>query len=108
MKRHPASAISISKELNDLLQTLGPNHKFSKWIEDMKNVLKEHVFSGEQVKKNQIPKYYIDKHGVNNLYRYRHPEGYRSCYTVVKGYTPRILDILSHPEYEKNFGYKTT
>ena len=107
MTRRPSPAIFLSEELSSLLQALGTDHKFSKWIRDMKLVLKEHMFSGELIKKNQIPQYYIDKHGVNNLYRYRHPEGYRSCYTIVNG-CPYILDIMSHSEYDKIFGYKTT
>lgn len=35
----------------------------------MKLVLKEHKFAGELVKKSQIPNYYVEKFGVNNLYR---------------------------------------
>jgi hypothetical protein len=41
------------------------------------------------------------------LYRYNHPEGYRSCYTIVNK-CPRILDILPHPVYDRIFRYKTT
>ena len=73
----------------------------------MKVVLTEHKFAGELIKKAQIPSYYIEKFGVNNLYRYDHPEGYRSCYTVVNG-CPYILDIMAHAEYDLRFGYRTT
>jgi len=107
MTRHPSPAIYLSEELSGLLEAVGPDHKFSKWIEDMKLVLKEHMFSGDLIKKKQIPQYYIDKYGVNNLYRYSHPEGYRSCYTIANS-CPYILDLMPHPEYDKIFGYKTT
>ena len=40
-------------------------------------------------------------------FRYGHPEGYRSCYWVVQGSTC-ILDLMSHDEYEKRFGYRST
>jgi hypothetical protein len=47
---------------------------------------------------------------VENLYRYEHPSGYQSCYTIVPipehcG-CPAILDILTHEEYNRLFGYK--
>jgi len=76
----------------------------------MEKVLREHMYAGDLIKKNQIPSHYVQHYGVNNLYRYAHPEGYRSCYTVLyvdgMGVCPHILDILSHDEYERIFGYR--
>ncbi len=107
MVRKPSPKVYISDELAKCLNKLGPKHKISKWIGDMKEVFKENMFAGELIKKSQIPKQYIDRYNVNNLYRYSHPEGFRSCYTILNG-CPYILDIMSHPEYDKVFGYKTT
>jgi hypothetical protein len=73
----------------------------------MEKVLGENMYAGELIRKSQIPKQYIDRYGVNNLYRYSHPEGFRSCYTVVNC-CPVILDIMSHAEYDKVFGYRTS
>jgi hypothetical protein len=107
MVRKPSPKVFISDELAKCLSKLGPEHKICKWIGDMKEVFKENMFAGELIKKSQIPKQYIDRYNVNNLYRYSHPEGFRSCYTILNG-CPYILDIMSHPEYDKVFGYKTT
>jgi hypothetical protein len=107
MVRKPAPQIFISENLAELLRRVGPKNKLSKWIEDMKTVLSENIYSGELIRKSQIPKQYIDRYGVNNLYRYSHPEGVRSCYTILNG-CPHILDIIPHAEYDKVFGYKTT
>ena len=45
-----------------------------------------------------------------NLFRYAHPEGYRSCYRIFYeeeiGVCPHILDLLSHEEYDGIFGYR--
>jgi len=83
--------------------------KLRKWISDMEAVLKENMYAGNLIRKSQIPSYYVQRYGVTNLHRYQHPEGYRSCYTVSFvigfGVCPTILDIKSHPEYEKIFGY---
>jgi len=110
MVRVPSPAVFRSKDLNDFLKTLNPDDKFIKWIEDMEGVLKEHMYTGQLIKKKQIPAQYIVRYGVNNLYRYAHPEGYRSCYTIFKeqgvGVCPHILDIMPHEEYDRIFGYK--
>ena len=107
MTRFPASDVYITGDLADFLKGFDGDHKFHKWIRDMKAVLKEHMFSGDLVKKAQIPNYYMEKYQVNNLYRYEHPEGYRSCYTIVKR-CAYVLDIMDHSEYDLRFGYNTT
>ena len=76
----------------------------------MEAVLLENMFAGNLIVKKKIPAYYIERYGVNNLYRYRHPEGHRSCYTIFNregiGVCPTILDLISHSEYERRFGYR--
>ena len=108
MAQQPCRAVYLSGQLKDLLDGLGPSDKLRDWVDDMVDVLKENMFAGQRVKKNVIPDYYKRKYGVNNLYRYRHPEGFRSCYTLVRKDShvcPVILDVLSHPEYDRIFGY---
>ena len=107
MRRERSPQVFLSQELNGRLENLEPSHKFLKWINDMVDVLEENKFAGELIKKSQIPRLYIKQYGVNNLYRYSHPEGYRSCYTILNE-CPHILDLMSHPEYDKVFRYSTT
>jgi hypothetical protein len=107
MKRECSPAVFLSEKLDGLLKNLAADHKFVKWINSMADVLKENKFAGEQIRKSQIPKVYVEQYQVNNLYRYDHPEGYRSCYTIMNK-CPHILDLMSHPEYDKVFRYKTT
>ena len=83
MVRKPSKAVFISKELNDFLESLDPQNKLKKWIQDMKIVLKEDMMAGEPIQKKQIASHYLQRYEVYNLYRYRHPEGYRSCYTCL-------------------------
>lgn len=74
----------------------------------MKLVLKANCFAGEKIQKDMIPAAYVKKYGIHNLYRYAHPEGYRSCYTCLnngKGYVVIVLDLMTHKEYERVFGY---
>ena len=79
MRRERSPAVFLSEELDSLLKSLATNHKFVKWIKSMAEVLEENKFAGELIKKSQIPKLYVEQYHVNNLYRYNHPEGYRSC-----------------------------
>jgi hypothetical protein len=108
MVRRPSPAVIRSKELDDFLKD--HNSKFRRRIQDMEAVLKENMLAGELVSKKQIPPHYIQRYGVNNLYRYAHPEGYRSCYTIFHeegiGVCPHVLDLLSHEEYDRIFGYR--
>ena len=73
----------------------------------MTEALEENKFAGDLIRKTQIPKIYVERYHVNNLYRYSHPEGYRSCYTILNE-CPHILDFMSHQDYDKIFKYKTT
>jgi hypothetical protein len=108
MVREPCSAVFRSQELDDFLKAC--NSKFRRWIEGMQAVLKENVFAGESISEKQIPIHYVERYGVNNLFRYAHPEGYWSCYTIFCeegiGVCPHILDLLSHEEYDRIFGYR--
>lgn len=76
----------------------------------MRVALKYNKFAGDLVPKRQIPSYYIERYGTNALYRYRHPEGYRSCYVLLKyegiGVCPFIVDLMKHDEYTSRFGYR--
>lgn len=107
MVRKPAAGIFVSKELAEHLENLGSAHKLNRWIADMKEALKENIYAGELVRKSQVPKQLIDKYGVQNLYRYGLPEGFRACYTII-GTSAYIIGVMSHSEYDKLFGYTTT
>lgn len=110
MVRRPSPAVFRSKDLDEFLKNQKSDSKLKKWIEDMETVLQENMYAGDLVKKKQIPPYYKERYGVNNLYHYTHPEGYRSCYTITNvkgvGVCPHILDIKSHEEYDRIFGYR--
>jgi hypothetical protein len=100
--------VYCEQELGEYIQSLPEENKSKKMIMDMKNQLLQDYLSGDRVEKKNIPEYYKNKHGVENLYVYDHPGGYRSCYTLVgEGKVcPMILDLMTHEEYNKKFKYK--
>ena len=66
---------------------------------------------GEPIAKKLIPKEYVLKYNVTNLYRVELPNFWRMLYSLSPGETEIeiiafVLDIADHPTYDKKFGYK--
>ena len=80
-----------------------------KLIEKGITKLVENHKAGQKIQKNLWPKYYVQKYGINNLWRLRLDDYWRMIYTVI-GERIRIvaviLEVLNHKEYDKSFGYK--
>lgn len=73
--------------------------------------LKENVFAGENIPKRLIPKEYVKKYQVDNLWWFPLPNGWRLIYSIL---TPSNVEILAvvleyfnHKNYAKRFGYGT-
>lgn len=79
-----------------------------KWISRAIDDLGENAFCGIQIPKKLIPKVYTDKYGIDNLWKYDLPKGWRLIYSVANDEV-RILSIIlewfDHKEYEKRFNY---
>jgi hypothetical protein len=102
---------SISKEkVNEIYSSLSEEDDFRKAIDKGLDALKENIFAGEIIKKKQIPKYYIKKFGVNNLYRLKLDRKRRCCYTIVadhEGLKVIVLEVFpDHKSYNRRFGYR--
>ena len=65
--------------------------------------------AGQKIQKRLWPRYYVQRYGVNNLWRLRLSDYWRMIYTVI-GKRVRIiaviLEVLDHKEYSKRFGYR--
>jgi len=69
--------------------------------------LREDAFAGTQVQKRLIPKEYL-KYGIDNLWKYDLPNGWRLMYSVGREeikIISIILEWLDHKEYERRFSY---
>ena len=71
--------------------------------------LKDNPEYGLHIPKDRIPKEYIIKYDVNNLWKANLSDGWRMIYTI-RGSAVEIisliLDIMNHRDYEKKFGYR--
>lgn len=71
--------------------------------------LKENPEYGIHIPKNKIPKEYVIKYDVNNLWKVNLSGAWRMIYTIRGSeveIVSLILDILNHRDYEKKFGYR--
>jgi len=76
--------------------------------------LKLNVFAGDQIPKDRIPSSLGARHGISvpleNAWRFELPGAFRAIYTIVsvEGRKPSVLvlEILSHKEYDRLFGYR--
>ena len=70
--------------------------------------IENNAFCGIQIPKRLIPKEYIQKYEVKNLWKYNLPDAWRLIYNV-KGKNLLIFSIilewLDHKEYERRFHY---
>ena len=79
-----------------------------KWISRAIDDLEENIFCGIQIPKRQIPKDYIQKFEIDNLWKYDLPKAWRLMYSVSNGeicIISIVLEWMSHKDYERKFKY---
>ncbi|MDD1693186.1 MAG: hypothetical protein LUQ71_00530 [Methanoregula sp.] len=72
------------------------------------DIIANDPFCGIQVPKRLIPKVYLTKYGIDNLWKYNFHKNWRLMYSVAGDGTQLItliLEWLPHKEYERRFGY---
>lgn len=70
--------------------------------------LEQNAFTGIQIPKRLIPKTYIQKYSINNLWKYNLPDAWRLIYSVAGDKViviSIIIEWMDHKKYERRFGY---
>jgi Txe/YoeB family toxin of Txe-Axe toxin-antitoxin module len=105
----PSKVVFISDRLEKDFHSLKEDDFLKKSIIRAIHDLRANAFSGIQVPKRLIPREYVRKYSVNNLWKYDLPRGWRLMYTVTPSneveLISAILEWFSHKEYEKRFKY---
>jgi hypothetical protein len=104
-----SSCVKAVPVVADFVSSLEKGSYLRQVIDKGLDVLKENMFAGQRIEKKKFPKYYVQEYKINNLYKYNLDAGNRLVYTLVadeSGIAVIVLEILSHKEYEKRFGYK--
>ena len=95
-----------TKENNKISNSI--YNSFLKKIELIKN----NPNYGNNIPKSQIPKEYIEKYKINNLFRIELSNYWRCLYTLIDEKENKIeiiafvIDFLDHDKYNKKFKYK--
>ncbi|MCX6710586.1 MAG: type II toxin-antitoxin system YoeB family toxin [Candidatus Woesearchaeota archaeon] len=79
-----------------------------KWISDAIIILKKDAFSGIQIPKKLIPRIYLKKYKIDNLWKLNLNKSWRLLYSVAGSKVEIIsiiLEWMNHKEYEKRFNY---
>jgi len=98
----------IKESLEKLKYSKTEDKKLYEWINRAFDDLENNAFCGIQITKNLIPKEYIQKYGIDNLWKYDLPTGWRLIYSVAHGEVcvlSIILEWMDHKNYERRFGY---
>ena len=83
--------------------------ELAKQLLKAKEDILENAFCGVQLPKDLIPKEYIKRYGISNLWKYNLPDAWRLLYSIT---TPNkieiisvVLDWMNHKDYERLFNY---
>ena len=95
---------SITKESFNSLANGDPSEKeLFRFINQAMDNIERNAFCGVQ-----IPKEYIKRYLVTNLWKYDLPNAWRLIYTIRAGKViviSLILEWMDHKSYERRFGY---
>lgn len=84
------------------------DQRLYEWLNRAFDDLAKNAFCGVQIPKKQIPKHYLKKYEIDNLWKYNLPDAWRMLYSVARDeivVVSIILEWLPHKEYERRFDY---
>lgn len=97
------------KDAFDKLQNSKTEDKdIYKWLNRAFDDISENAFCGIQIPKKLIPKEYLKKYEIDNLWKYDLPKAWRLLYSVARDeivVIAIVLEWLPHKEYERRFNY---
>lgn len=103
-------AEEVYKKLNSEAETNKQSRRILNAINNKKELIKANIHYGNPIAKNLIPREYIDKFEIKNLFRVELPAFWRMLYTLTNNEEIEIiafvLDIIDHPTYDKKFSYR--
>jgi len=73
--------------------------------------LKRDREAGKRIPKRLMPRDYLIKYGVTNLWKLNLDRYWRMIYTIVGDeirLVSIIIEVLNHKKYDRKFGYRTT
>lgn len=101
--------IFVDDKLEEAFNSLDEEDWLKKSIKKAIVKLKENAFCGERIKKELIPKIYIQKYNIDNLWWFPLPNAWRLLYSIIAPNNVQILSVIieymDHKNYERRFKY---
>lgn len=105
----PANGVIFADDrLEEAFNSLSKDDWLKKSIKKAIERLKKNVFCGEKIRNKLIPKEYINKYRINNLYWYQLPNAWRLVYSIEADNVEIlavIIEYFNHKNYERRFNY---
>lgn len=95
-------------EFRKFFNRLPENESRKKELIETFKILKENCLRGDRIPYELWPRSYIKKYNITNLWRLPLRSGWRLIYTIIgedNDFIVCVLEVFSHSEYEKRFGY---
>ena len=99
---------NVKKAFYKLKQGDNSEKEMFKFINQALDNIEQNAFCGIQIPKKQIPKEYIKKYSIANLWKYDLPNSWRLIYSIRGGkavVVSIVLEWMTHKEYERRFNY---
>jgi len=108
LRKPPDGVVFIENKIENEFLFLSEGHIIRKAIERVIANLRENIFYGRNIPKKQIPKEYIQKYNIDNLWWTPLPDGWRLVYAILTNKEEvivAIVEFFDHKNYERRFGY---
>jgi len=105
----PSEVIFIDNKIEKAFEKLDNNNEIKRTIKRAIKDLQQNAYSGIQIPKRLIPKEYIKKYEIENLWKYNLPNGWRLIYSLAPQNKVEILTLVlewfNHRNYNRRFRY---
>lgn len=98
----------VKNAFYELKNAKGDEKQLYDWLVRAFNDIEENAFCGIQIPKKLIPKEYIQKYKIHNLWKYNLPNAWRLLYSIERDeiiVISIVLEWMDHKKYERRFGY---
>lgn len=98
----------VKKAFLSLKDSKGDERELYEFLVRAFNDIEENAFCGIQIPKKLIPREYVRKYNVKNLWKYNLPNAWRLLYSIEASDIMVIAIVLEwrgHKDYERKFGY---
>ncbi|MDP2974152.1 MAG: hypothetical protein Q8N60_03815 [Candidatus Diapherotrites archaeon] len=98
----------IKKAFEELLGGKTEDKQLYEFLTRAFKDIEEDAFCGIRISKRLIPKEYVQKYGIDNLWKYNLPDAWRLIYSIGRRelvVVSVILEWMDHKSYERRFNY---